>query len=78
MTDQAAAARINAAGAAGYVYFGLFFYIIVALILDYSGVLFKLLTFSVMLGIVPIGSYFATLDYVWQGEPLFFHIFSSY
>ncbi len=43
----------------------------VALIPDHSGVLFKLLTFSVMLGVVPIGSYFATLDYVWHGEYLF-------
>ena len=32
-----------------------------------SGVLVKLLVFSIMLGVIPIGSYFGTLDRVWNG-----------
>ncbi|KAF5320874.1 hypothetical protein D9619_000519 [Psilocybe cf. subviscida] len=30
--------------------------------------LFKLLAFSVMLGVLPIGSYFASRNYLWEGN----------
>ena len=32
-----------------------------------SGVLVKLLVFTIMLGVIPIGSYFGTLDRMWNG-----------
>lgn len=38
---------------------------------NYSGVLVKLLIFTMMLGVVPIGSYFGTLDRVWNGMPVY-------
>lgn len=31
-------------------------------------VLFKLVLFSLMMAVVPIGTYFGTLKYVWDGE----------
>jgi len=36
-----------------------------------SGVLFKLIIFSLSLGIVPLSSYFLSLKYIWNGEHLF-------
>jgi len=36
-----------------------------------TGVLFKLVAFSLSLGIVPIASYFASEKYVWNGNSTF-------
>jgi len=36
-----------------------------------GGVLVKLIIFSVTLGILPIGSYFLSLRYVWEGNSTF-------
>jgi len=34
-----------------------------------GGVLVKLIIFSVTLGVLPIGSYFLSLEYLWKGNP---------
>ncbi|PPQ63432.1 hypothetical protein CVT24_004942 [Panaeolus cyanescens] len=52
MSEQVAAAKLNADVAA-------------------SGVLLKLLAFSVLLGVLPIGSYFLSLKYVWDENSTF-------
>lgn len=41
---------------------------------DNSGILVKLIVFTVMLGVVPIGSYFGTLNRVWHGMSLYFFL----
>ncbi|KAF9534799.1 hypothetical protein CPB83DRAFT_901750 [Crepidotus variabilis] len=36
-----------------------------------GGVLWKLITFSLLLGAFPIGSYFYSLNYIWNGNTTF-------
>ncbi|KDR83865.1 hypothetical protein GALMADRAFT_86504 [Galerina marginata CBS 339.88] len=36
-----------------------------------GGVLFKLIVFSVSLGVIPLASYFLSLDYLWHGNSTF-------
>ena len=35
---------------------------------DGSAVLYKLVTFAILMAVAPIGSYFGTLRYLWNGE----------
>lgn len=35
---------------------------------DFSGVLVKLIAFSVALGVLPLGTYYGTINKVWHGE----------
>jgi len=42
--------------------------------LTHRAVLYKLVTFAILMAVAPIGSYFGTLDYMWNGE---FYIIQS-
>lgn len=37
----------------------------------YSAVLYKLVLFALLMAVVPIGTYFSTLNYLWDGSTTF-------
>jgi hypothetical protein len=65
MSEQVAMSKMNADMAQGQVYVHLCFTFYLTGLS--RGVLVKLIIFSVTLGVLPIGSYFLSLEYVWKG-----------
>ena len=67
MSEQAAMSKANADMAQGQVPS---IFVTFQLTESSRGVLLKLIIFSVTLGVLPIGSYFLSLEYVWKGTHL--------
>lgn len=65
MSEQVTIGKANANAATGYISFSYSFAEAHKFV---SGVLFKLIIFSLSLGIVPLSSYFLSLKYIWNGK----------
>jgi hypothetical protein len=65
MSEQVTIGKANANAATGYISFSCSFAEAHKFV---SGVLFKLIIFSLSLGIVPLSSYFLSLKYIWNGK----------